>query len=361
MLSQRRHEQLRQVIEAAFPAQSDVQYRLLGHGDFHQVYEVSSATLPCMVVKFRKRFPYGTADEQSVAQILGEYQGTALFYKALADTELGVPAIYQSAVLDEQCWVLESKLEHATAFAELSTAQAYQAGASLARALVQAYRKPAPCAGSGKLIVNESGDLAGQHDTTPAFQAEFEKRRFSTLLQELTATVDSALLQSALVLSYQLLEIHAWPLTLVNADLHPENLVLQSNGQLSVMDPQVSIESGLRFLAHFWVNCHYFWPLLLRESLAQTDELNWVANLAPLADGFLQTCLAQQVSLAGFYAESFLRLMYLLWRHQEYVTGRSAQGSDQVLGTLADAQARIPALLLQLQQLAAYLIEVGDE
>lgn len=361
MISQRRQAQLQQVMHLEFPQAAAAEFQLLGNGDFHSVYQVSVGQHPAMVLKFRKRFPYGETDDRSAGQLLGEYQGTALFYQALADTELGVPAIYRSATLAGQCWVLESKLEYSRGFASLSAAEAYQAGCTLARSLIHAYRLPAPCPGSGKLIVNDVGELLGQNQSTAAFQQEFEKHRFSTLLQEITVAPEQQWLLSALQRSYQLLAEYGWPLTLVNEDLHPENLVIADDGRLAVMDPQVSLDSGLRFLAHFWVNCHYFWPLLLGQQLAQSGDLPWVLNLAPLADGFRQTCVAEQVSVAGFNAESYLRVLYLVWRHQEYISGRSEQGSNHVLGSQAEATARLPQLLLQLKQLAMLLIEVNDE
>ncbi|WP_172439806.1 hypothetical protein [Pseudoalteromonas piscicida] len=361
MLSARRQTQLNHLIAAQFASHEGMQYQELGNGDIHVAYEVTWPQQPAMVVKFRKRFPYGEVESHSASLIAGEYKGTQLFYQALAGSELAVPQCYQSGQLDGQFWVIESKLEQAVAFADFTSEQAHQAGCTLARALLSAYKKPAPCDGMGKLLLTTEGGLQGQNETAQQLQYQFEKQRFINLIKEISVEAEAAALIEALTLSYELQALHEWPLTLVNEDIHPENLVLQHNGQLAVMDPQVSIDSGLRFLAHFWLNCAYFWPLLLGDNMTQQDEQAWVANLAPLGEGFLQTCITQHVPKAAFYAEAFLRQLYLLWRHQEYVCGRSEQGSDTVLGSVHEARARIPALLNQLQALSVLLLEAHHE
>lgn len=361
MLSLRRHAQLKHVISAQFPEIEHAQFQELGNGDVHFAYEVNWPKQSAMVVKFRKRFPYGERETQSESLITGEYQGTQLFYRALAGTELAVPQVFQSGILGKQFWVLESKLEQAVTFSDFTPEQSYQAGCTLARSLVKVYGQPPPCDGMGKLMLTTKHGLRGQNETSQQLQYQFEKQRFINLINEVSATTEAETLLSTLTFSYEIQALHGWPLTLVNTDIHPENLVLQRNGQLAVMDPQVSIDSGLRFLAHLWINCAYFWPLLLESQMQQQDEKAWVANLAPLGEGFLQTCVAERVSAVAFYAEAFLRQLYLFWRHQEYVHGRSEQGSDNVLGSASEAKERIPRLLIQLKELSVLLLGTNHE
>ena len=233
-------------------------------------------------------------------------------------------------------------------FEAFTTEQAYKAGSTLGVALYQVYNLPPPCAGQGVLLVNEMGELS-----THALQSQhevlsFEFARFKQLLTTLAEPDELTSLLDKLTNAYQIIESYAWPLTLVNDDLHPENIVLLADGCIAMIDPNLSIASGARFLAHFTVYCVFFWPLLFKDTLTQGDQKSWLNNLAPLAHGFREGVINAGLPTDLFQAEQYLRICYLLWRHKQYISGVSQKQSDTILGSEQQASIRLKFILKQL-------------
>ncbi|WDE05302.1 hypothetical protein SG34_029120 [Thalassomonas viridans] len=348
-ISMRRREQIQQLLPGLVPEADAAKVSYLSSGDMHQVYNLA-ATKPGSepkVLKFRKLFPYGKKDSATAAEIAGEYMAVKHFYNRLRQTRVAVPGFYHTGVLDGQHWVCESQMSAALAFEEFTLEQAYQAGSELGQAFYKIYRQTPPCSGQGEILLDEQGELTTRSGQSQQQALTFELARFKKLLGGLVPENEAALLTDKLELAYDIIRRHNWPLTLVNEDLHPENIVRLAGGDFAVIDPKPSVASGARFLAHFTVNCEVFWPLLFSGSLDKAQAL-WVENLAPLASGFRESVLASGLPEDLYRAEQLLRLCYLVWRHQQHIDGVSGQGSDAVLGTVAQAQQRLALLLQQL-------------
>jgi hypothetical protein len=347
-ISMRRQSQIAALLPQIMPEILPEDVSFLNEGNMHNVYKLSGAD--SKVLKFRKLFPFGCLEQTTDEKILGEYLAVKLFYQSLQHTKVSVPAHYQTGIFNGQHWVCESEMSAQLPFEAFTAQQAFNAGSTLGEALYQVYTLPPPCTGQGELLVNEMGELSIQGTQSQHEVLLFEFARFKQLLTTLAEPDQLTGLLDKLNSAFQIIGNYDWPLTLVNEDLHPENIVLLADGWIAMIDPNLSVASGARFLAHFTVNCEVFWPLLLKGTMTQGEEKLWLNNLVPLGQGFREGVIKAGLPVDLYQAEQYLRMCYLLWRHQQYISGVSQKQSDLILGTVQQADSRLKLLLKQLAE-----------
>jgi hypothetical protein len=341
------------------PLKSVTSYRKIGTGAWHDAYLVYLHDGKKLVIRLRKKVIYGRRETFDEGYLREDYEPVGVYYRQANRCQPGVcPTVYEYILDPELTFTIESYMGQTISLAKLTTRQAFGYGQQVGRFFRAMHAWPPPVRGFGELIWN--GQTLEGHDRrnlSEIWQAEVDS--FYEQLDHLSKSdwrFDRVAAKRKLAQVLVDRSINSEPVSLVNGDITPENLIGQRRKFISLVDPVPALHNGLRY-ASFFVYCYksYLPNLSDAPRYARHQFQHHGPVLTAIADGYIDGYAQGEVTV-----KQNLHLEYFLWALDvafENLQRLTTETNEEVQLRAGDKQAIAARLQRCLQELDAYQLE----
>lgn len=267
-------------------------YRKIGAGAWHDAYMVYPRGGDRLVIRLRKTIIYGRSEQFDECYLHEDYAPVGLYYGQANRCRPGIcPVVYTYSLDPELTFTIESYMGRAMALVELTLDQARTCGHRLGQFFRAMHDLPPPIAGFGDPVWTGRG-LAGRdwrarrdiwQDEIKTLREQFDRLSRAELRFDRTCvarTLDQALIER---------RFDQEPITLVNGDITPENLITRRGAFAALVDPVPRLHNGLRYAA-FFIYCYraYLANLADAPRYARHQFQRYRPIMRALADGYLE-------------------------------------------------------------------------
>ncbi len=308
------HQKLNLALErCSFPTlKSKNAYRKLGAGAWHDAYLVYPQGEQPLVIRLRKKVIYGRRETFDERYLHEDYAPVGLYYGQANRVRPGIcPTIYAYRLAPDLSFTLESYMGPALALPKLTVPQACDYGRQVGAFFRALHGLPPPVDGFGDLIWDGHA-LSGK---SRGYLSEFWQAETDLLYEQLDRLSRSKFSFNRTTLKSKLDEVLAErpaagePVTLVNGDITPENLISRRGRFAGLVDPVPAVHNGHRY-AGFFIYCYksYLPSLADAPRYARHQFQAYRAVMNALADGYLAG-----YTQGDLYLEQRLCQEYFLW------------------------------------------------
>jgi hypothetical protein len=233
-------------------------YRKIGAGAWHEAYLVYPRRGDKLVIRLRKKIIYGQERTFVEKELHEDYAPVGLFYRQANHCRPGsCPTLYDYHLDPDLTFTVESYMGPTLSLAKLTEPAAFAYGQQLGEFFRTVYALPPPVSGFGELVW-EGTKLVGQQQQSlaeiwQAAQASFYEKLAH--LRQSTFAFDYHRVKDKLERVLTERKFDQEPLTLINGDITPENLIVRRNRFAGLIDPVPRLHNGLRYAA-FFIYCY---------------------------------------------------------------------------------------------------------
>ncbi|MDX1436086.1 MAG: hypothetical protein R3335_04705 [Anaerolineales bacterium] len=244
----------------------DAGFRQLGMGAWHDAYRVQPPGSSPLVIRLRKPVIYGRTEEWDPDGLHEDYAPVGLYYQEANRVRPGIcPAEYSYRIDPDLVFTIESYLPGSPLpLQSLTPGTAVQLGEDIGKFFRALHDRPAPIHGHG-LLVWGGGEITAEFQTPPA---EIWNGRYSRAWDQLAQleasipNIDFPALMEKLEQVVISRKHAAAPVSLVNQDITPENLLQQQALWVGLVDPVPALDNGTYYAAWFTHCYRLFLPSL---------------------------------------------------------------------------------------------------
>ena len=287
------HEQLSLALTRSGypPLAGATAYRQIGAGAWHDAYLVYPRGEVPLVVRLRKQIVYGREAARDAASLHADYAPVGLYYQTANRRWPGkCPAVYHYRTDADLVYTLESYVPgQPLPLPDLSLHAAHAIGVSIGEFFRVMHLQDAPLPGSGLLTWDGHGVCASLPHTREAMWQErtTEKCQQAEALDQAALGLAPSSLQCRAAEALAGLAEQAEPLTLVNRDITPENLLADGGRWVGLIDPIPLQDSGIYYAALFLYGYRLHLPAMSQAPrYARHGFQAHAAILAAIADGY---------------------------------------------------------------------------
>jgi hypothetical protein len=293
---------------------TQVQY--LGEGAWHQAYLIQLRDKEAVVVRFPKQEAYGRKVEFDEAASLAEYAGTKAYYTLANSVKPGIcPEFFHYHVEKDKTFTVESYAGKAIKLESFTFMEAFQAGAEMGEFFRNMNMAQHGLKGFGYLKWNGTA-VEGQFQSSVTDFMKEENEEYLSDFREFIQNYDQPILPSAITHLEECMnnrEIDESNIVLTNQDTSPENILLHTDGRVSLIDPVPLLYCGDSLAGNFINNYHTLYPAFFnspRYAKHQFDRFE--EKLQTIADGFMEGyCNGDATVRRRVKQEEFIKLTSL--------------------------------------------------
>ncbi|MCM3717335.1 hypothetical protein [Fictibacillus phosphorivorans] len=298
------------------PLKDPTQVQYLGEGAWHQAYLVQLQTGEPVVVRFPMQVAYGKKVAFDEAASLAEYAGTKAYYQLANGVKPGIcPEFFYYHVEVDKTFTVESYAGKALKLENLTFMEAFQAGAEIGEFFRKMNTSNHALRGFGYLKWNGT-DIEGQFQSSVKdfMKNENEEyvRNFEAFIRHYNQPILSTVLSHLedCVLNRKLDESQ---IVLTNQDTSPENILLHTDGRVSLVDPFPILYSGDSLAGNFVNNYQTLFPTFFNASRYAKHQFDqFEEKLQTIADGFMEGyCMGDADVKRRVKQEAFIKLTNL--------------------------------------------------
>jgi hypothetical protein len=261
----------------------------IGEGAWHDVYKIERDFEDDIVLRIKKKKAYGQFQEYDELDLITEYESSKAYYQQANQCSFDIcPSFFKYFIDERLVFTVESFMGEGKPLQSLSDFEAYTIGIKLGEFFLVMHSKTPEIKGCGNLLWNGKhleGNLQKDADQVWRNDNDF----YVSVLDKLI-TADLKMNRNTMV--DKLLNLienrrnKQQKLSLVNQDVTPENIILNSD-KVSLIDPFPMVDFDLKYAGYF-VFCYKF--LLPAYSTAPRYRNNAYDQnysiLSKIADGF---------------------------------------------------------------------------
>ena len=294
------------------PLKHATSYRKIGAGAWHNAYLVSLTSGERFVIRLRKQIIYGKQELFDSQYLYEDYEPVGLFYRQANRCQLGIcPEFYKYILTPELTFTIESYMGPTISLQALTTQEAFRFGQQVGHFFRKMHATPPHLNGFGELIwTNQSIQGQDHRNLADIWQAEVTTfyEQFDQLSQS-GFQFEQVAIKSKLDYILNNRSIETEPVSLVNGDISPENLIAKRKNFSGLIDPVPKLHNGLRYAA-FFIYCYksylpnlYNAPRYLRHQFQHHGPV-----MVAMADGYINGYTQEDMELKHKLAQE-----YFLW------------------------------------------------
>jgi hypothetical protein len=337
------------------PLKDTTQVQYLGEGAWHQAYLVQLRTGEAVVIRFPKAEAYGKKVEFDAAAYLAEYAGTKAYYELANSVKPGIcPEFFQYHVEKNKTFTVESYAGKAIKLENFTFMEAFQAGAEMGEFFRYMNTAQHGLKGFGYLKWNGKY-IEGQLQSSVTDFMKEENDEYLTDFKEFIQNYDQQIHPAALFQLEKCMinrEFDETQIVFTNQDTSPENILLHTDGSVSLIDPVPLLYSGDSLAGNFTNNYRTLFPTFFnapRYAKHQFDRFE--EKLQTIADGFMEGyCNGEAAVRRRVKQEEFIKLTSLT--ASQYKILHSDMTLEQKIryGEKAAIANRIPVLVKRIEE-----------
>lgn len=267
------------------------EYRLIGNGAWHDAYLVEAQGVGPLVVRLRKEVIYGRREAYDAQVLHDDYAPVGAYYAQASHCWPGIcPEAYHYRVEPDLIFTIESYMGTSVGVAGLGVEEAWTYGERVGaffRAM-HAYQPEIP--GHGMVVWRE-GSVQGEDERPREELRQAENEALMMAFERLAASdlaFDRAALRRKLAVVLASRQWEREPVSLVNRDITPENLILREGRFAGLVDPVPVLHNGKRYAAFFLYCYRYLLPALSEAPrYAHHGFKAQAPQLGAMAEGYL--------------------------------------------------------------------------
>lgn len=332
---------------------TQVQY--LGEGAWHQAYLVQLRVGEAVVVRFPKQEAYGKKVEFDEGSSLAEYAGTKAYYEIANSVKPGIcPEFFYYHVESGKTFTVESYAGKALKLESFTFMEAFQAGAEMGEFFRNMNTAQHGLKGFGYLKWNGTA-VEGQFQTSVADFMKEENEEYLSDFKDFIQIYEQPTLSSAMAHLEECMinrKLDESQIVFTNQDTSPENILLHSDGRVSLIDPVPLLYSGDSLAGNFINNYQTLYPTFFnapRYAKHQFDRFE--EKLQTIADGFVEGyCNGDAAVRRQVKQEEFIKLTSLTaFQHKVLHSDMTSEHKIRY-GEKASIANRIPVLVKRIEE-----------
>lgn len=333
---------------------TQVQY--LGEGAWHLAYLVQLRTGEAVVVRFPKAEAYGRKIDFDESAYYAEYAGTKVYYELANSVKPGIcPEFFRYHIEKDKTFTVESYAGKAIKLENFTFMEAFQAGAELGEFFRYMNIAQHGLKGFGYLKWN-GVNVEGQFQSSVSAFIKEENEEYINDFKEFIEKYDMPVHSTAFLQLEECVQnrnLDESQIVFTNQDTSPENILLHTDGRVSLIDPVPILYSGDSLAANFINNYRALFPTFYnspRYAKHQFDRFE--DRLKTIADGFIEGyCNGDSEVRRRVKQEEFIKLTSLiasqfsLWQSSELTIEQKIRyGEKDAIGN------RIPVLVKRIEE-----------
>ncbi|KZE68835.1 hypothetical protein AWM68_00730 [Fictibacillus phosphorivorans] len=333
---------------------TQVQY--LGEGAWHYAYLVQFRTSDSVVVRFPKAEAYGRKIVFDEAASFAEYAGTKAYYELANSVKPGIcPEFFYYHVEQDKTFTVESYAGKAIKLEQFTYVEAFQVGAELGEFFWNMNAAQHGLKGFGYLQWNGK-NIEGQLQSNVSAYMKEENEEYLSDFKKFLGAYDSSIHPTVLIQLQECMKNRVsdhQTITFTNQDTSPENILLHSDGRVSLIDPVPILYSGDSLAGNFLNNYRTLFPTFFNAPRYAKHEFDrFEDRLHKMADGFLEgysngdLIVKQRVK-----QEEFIQLTSLAASHWALLQSEELTSEQKIRYGEKEAIAnRIPVLVKKIEE-----------
>jgi hypothetical protein len=332
---------------------TQVQY--LGEGAWHLAYLVQLRTGEAVVVRFPKAEAYGRKIDFDESAYYAEYAGTKVYYELANTVKPGIcPEFFHYHIEKDKTFTVESYAGKVIKLENFTFMEAFQAGAELGEFFRYMNTAQHGLKGFGYLKWN-SATVEGQFQSNVNDFMKEENEEYLNDFKEFIQNYDQPIQPVAMSQLEECMnnrEIDESHIVLVNQDTSPENILIHTDGRISLIDPVPLLYSGDSLAGNFMNNYHTLYPAFFnapRYARHQFDR--YEEKLQTIADGFMEGyCKGDAAVRRRVKHEEFIKLTSLTAFQHKVLHSDMTLEQKTRYGEKDAIANRIPVLVKKIEQ-----------